>query len=1069
MPGEETKDWTHDIERQLTRELTANERRQLQAVSALFEEISWREALYAKDLEAFAPEIKLMVPDPSKSLTEGLWTTRPRTETDLLRYIVYLLEQHDAPVPALLAELVDTAPIRQELLRQTLAKDTRLWRNRLGNLSQQRPPSEAKGLEIRLKLQGRALRWEGRRGPAEPFEPISAKDFGQWLAKDFGFLDRFEPGSIALCALFQEYFRFSQRARIDLEKEEDCAFLNKLLHHPAAQSKILNHADQPLALADTPLQWSGVETGVDENGCYGLRLQLSSGEPAPFPLSYLPGERPLYLHAETLFLGPPLLRAAESPNQTFRIPAPALEAPEGLLFLRNQGLPLPASVSSNLVVVPTQARLYCHVRSEETQWEKKRFLDCRLAAVSPDLRYWFLLAEDGWEPTPSLETEDENPPVPEGTLFEYPPTHYVADVLQAFSLEEIEDAGQWSREIGPGFAHEFVEWIQSLPGAIQIIPDEELDTLVDGRPAGRYALTVDTTAGSDWFNLKLHPEFLDTSLTKQEQDAVMKAKGEYAYLPGKGWKRFEADVTPRNRELLDTLGLQFDDAKSAHHSLHTLQLADSKLEDTAFEELQNAIRKRSKELSAKTPANVPKGIRSELRPYQVEGFKFLAFLSHNRFGGVLADDMGLGKTLQTLTWLTWLKLNRPAEEPFRCLVVCPKSVMHVWQQEVANHTSHLSIALFDSDRFSPAVWQASGIDILVANYSQLRIQRDFFLGQAWTVTILDEAQYIKNPTSQTARTARDLKADHRIALTGTPVENRAADLWSIFAYAMPGLLGSRAAFAAQYKENDPQTPARLANRVRHFMIRRSKKQVATDLPERIEESLLCQMEGEQRDLYLAELKLTQQKVLGLESGAAFDRERFNILASLLRLRQICCHPGLIDAAYAKTRSAKLEALVDLVSELQDEGHKVLVFSQFVEMLKIISESLQGIGCKHLMLTGQTQNREELVDQFQNDPTQTAFLLSLRAAGSGLNLTAASYVVLYDPWWNPAVEAQAIDRTHRIGQRNTVNAYRLIAKDSIEQKIQSLQYKKEALASEIVREESLAQILDLDNLKFVLSE
>jgi SNF2 family DNA or RNA helicase len=332
---------------------------------------------------------------------------------------------------------------------------------------------------------------------------------------------------------------------------------------------------------------------------------------------------------------------------------------------------------------------------------------------------------------------------------------------------------------------------------------------------------------------------------------------------------------------------------------------------------------------------------------------------------------------------------------------------------------------------------------------------------------LDEGQYIKNPQSQTAKTAYALQSEYRIVITGTPVENRILDLWSLFAFAMPGLLGSQTTFKRQYKENDPDSPKRLFGRVRHFMLRRSKLQVAPDLPDRIEETLSCEMEGDQLDLYNAELKGVQDSLRSINTKAEFDKERFNILSSLLRLRQICCHPRLIDPAYADMNSAKLEALLDLVSELEDEGHKVLIFSQFVEMLEIIRTELQSRDCKHLMLTGKTRNREELVNQFQEDESITAFLLSLRAAGSGLNLTAATYVILYDPWWNPAVEAQAIDRTHRIGQENAVNAYRLTIRDSVEDKIQSLQLKKETLANEVVQEDSLHQILDLERLKSIL--
>jgi SNF2 family DNA or RNA helicase len=340
--------------------------------------------------------------------------------------------------------------------------------------------------------------------------------------------------------------------------------------------------------------------------------------------------------------------------------------------------------------------------------------------------------------------------------------------------------------------------------------------------------------------------------------------------------------------------------------------------------------------------------------------------------------------------------------------------------------------------------------------------------------------------------ARDLRSGHRLVLTGTPIENRSLDLWSLFAFAMPGLLGSQTAFKRGFNEkSDPLARSRLARRVRHFMLRRTKSQVAADLPPRIEEDLVVELEGTQRKLYDAELKRARAMLLGVTTDREFDRQRFNILRSLLRLRQICCDPrlvGLEDAiqggagappvvpgepAKLATRvpagSAKLDALLETLEPLAEEGHRVLVFSQFVSMLELIAAELSARSIPHLMLTGHTENRQSLVDRFQSPEGEPVFLLSLKAAGAGLNLTAASYVVLYDPWWNPAVEAQAIDRTHRIGQKEQVNAYRLLARDTIEEKIRKLQQAKAELARAIVQEENVATVMSLDDLRFVLAE
>ncbi len=334
--------------------------------------------------------------------------------------------------------------------------------------------------------------------------------------------------------------------------------------------------------------------------------------------------------------------------------------------------------------------------------------------------------------------------------------------------------------------------------------------------------------------------------------------------------------------------------------------------------------------------------------------------------------------------------------------------------------------------------------------------------------MLDEGQFIKNPSSQVATVARSLPTQHRLVLTGTPIENRLTDLWSLFAFAQPGLLGTQSSFRRNYHQTNPAAHSRLHRRVRHFLLRRTKAQAAPELPPRTEDDLIVELEGEQQKLYDAELKRARAHLLGIETGAALAAVRFNVLSSLLRLRQICCHPALIDPAHRDLPSAKLDALLERVEELAEEGHQVLVFSQFVEMLELIRRRLATAHIGHLMLTGQTENRAELVEQFQTDKTKTVFLLSLKAAGFGLNLTAASYVILYDPWWNPAAEAQAIDRTHRIGQTQPVVAYRLLAEHTVEEKIRLLQREKAALAAAVVQEESLASILDLDSLRQILA-
>lgn len=1064
--GKTIQEWKIEVEKTVGRALSKNENDYFEVLTELLDMLDWKDALHAKDVALLHSKLLFVEKDPKAPLTNGLWIEQPEDEYSLWQYIALLLDDRNLDIPKYLEEHTDVNATRSEILSRQRQKEARLWKNRLGNLSQRREFSHTGSLDVRLKLQGRSLKWEGKAGGYSDYAPLAAKEMAQWLAKDFGFLDRFAAPSLALCALFQEYYRSTQRTRIDLDKAEDCSFLNLLIHRADTRDRIVNKEGISLSIREERLKWTGSEDGPNNLGNYQLSLVFEDGQPAPYSMAYLPGSQALYLQGDALYRGPNSLKADADPNQPFDIPQEAIESPEGLLFLRNQSLEIPEQLKGQIVAVPLQSRIYCDAVENKDALNRHSVLRVSLAAVSRDQKHWFVLTDQGWAPSPNLETDEESAPAEKGALFEYPDATPYLTPFHDFELTEV-DQGIWQRPIDLDFPSAFTHWIQRFPSELQIIADDELDTLVDGKPIGRYALRIHSNDNQDWFDVRLEPELLDTNLTENEQQLLLKAKGDFVHLPGKGWKRFDPTVAPSQQELLHQLGLNNDESTTDSHSFHAMQLAETRLEDAAEKALVRSIRKRAKDISAKTPANLPKGIQTQLRPYQEEGFRFLSFLSNNRFGGILADDMGLGKTLQALTWLTWLKLHRPPEENFQVLVVCPKSVMHVWKKEVERHTELLSIAVYDPALVHSVAWKASEIDILVANYSQLRINRSFFLEQEWTVAALDEGQYIKNPQSQTAKTACALKSEYRIIITGTPIENRILDLWSLFAFAMPGLLGNQASFKRQYKESDPESPKRLYNRTRHFMLRRSKSQVAPDLPDRIEETLTCEMEGDQKDLYTAELKNVQQSLRSIQSDAEFDKKRFNILSSLLRLRQICCHPRLIDPAYADMKSAKMEALIDRVSELMDEGHKVLIFSQFVEMLEIIRGELETLGCKHLMLTGKTKNREELVDQFQEDKSITAFLLSLRAAGSGLNLTSASYVILYDPWWNPAVEAQAIDRTHRIGQENAVNAYRLIAQGTVEDKIQSLQLKKETLANEVVQEESLNQILNLDRLKSIL--
>ena len=505
--------------------------------------------------------------------------------------------------------------------------------------------------------------------------------------------------------------------------------------------------------------------------------------------------------------------------------------------------------------------------------------------------------------------------------------------------------------------------------------------------------------------------------------------------------------------------------------MHALQLADPKAAEVFDPKAWERIKNRASEIQLEVNPEVPNNLNATLRPYQVEGFKFLAYLATNNFGGILADDMGLGKTVQSLAYLLWLfEKQKQSKEPHKpALVVCPKSVLDVWYSEAGKFTPDLKIKILKNRDDINLDQIQNDLDILVLNYAQLRVCGEELNQIKWLTVILDEGQQIKNPDSKAAKCARELESANRLVLTGTPIENRLLDMWSLMAFAMPGVLGTRAYFKKRFdKRKDPLSQSRLASRLRPFLLRRTKIQVAQDLPPRTEEEVYSKMEGIQLDLYKAELKRIQKALLGLDSDEAVKKNSFAILQGLMRLRQICCHPGLIDPKYLKEESAKMESLFYLLDQLHDEGHKVLVFSQFVSMLDLIKARLELESRPYNYLTGQTKDRKGEIEKFQTTKDPSVFMLSLKAGGSGLNLTSASYVVLYDPWWNPAVENQAIDRTHRIGQKNKVIAYRLLTRDTVEEKIRILQHQKTQLVTNVLGDEGFASNLGLDDLQFILS-
>lgn len=454
---------------------------------------------------------------------------------------------------------------------------------------------------------------------------------------------------------------------------------------------------------------------------------------------------------------------------------------------------------------------------------------------------------------------------------------------------------------------------------------------------------------------------------------------------------------------------------------------------------------------------IPEKLESILRPYQKTGFKWLKTLDRYKFGGILADDMGLGKTIQIISILLDYKQN--SNEHKTSIVVSPSSLSLNWKNEIEKFSPDLNIKVIrgTATERKDLIQKIDNYDLVITSYDLLKRDTDIYKDRNYNFKfiIADEAQYLKNNNTKNAKAIKQLKADTRFALTGTPIENSLAELWSIFDFIMPGYLFSYKEFKSTYemaivKDEDKEAMNKLKMLIEPFVLRRTKKEVLTELPEKTITVLNNEMEEEQRNIYLSYLVQAKQELQDEININGYEKSQMKILAALTRLRQICCHPGLFIENY-KGGSSKLEQCMEIIEDSINAGHKILLFSSYTSMFGIIENELNERGIKYFKLTGSTKvdERIELVDEFNQNDEIGVFLISLKAGGTGLNLIGADIVIHYDPWWNISAENQATDRAYRIGQKNNVQVYKLITKDSIEEKIYELQQRKAELTDNIL--------------------
>jgi SNF2 family DNA or RNA helicase len=554
-------------------------------------------------------------------------------------------------------------------------------------------------------------------------------------------------------------------------------------------------------------------------------------------------------------------------------------------------------------------------------------------------------------------------------------------------------------------------------------------------------------SGVDWFDLEGTVAYGDTSVSladvlaakRRGADVVELADGSLGALPD---------------EWLDRLGPVFAGGEptsgGARFARTQLALLDALLTtlpdvdvDAAYEQAREALTA----FDRITPADPPPSFIGTLRPYQRDGLGWLHFLRDFGFGGCLADDMGLGKTIQVLALLE----ARRVEGHGPSLVVVPRSLVYNWRAEASRFAPSLRVADWSGAARHDEEVAIRDLDLAIVTYGTLRRDAARLAELPFDYVVLDEAQAIKNRGTATAKACRLLQASHRLALSGTPVENRLDELWSLLDFLNPGMLGTSSRFASSLRtvSDDRVADAVLSQALRPVILRRTKAAVAPELPERIERTLEVELEPKQRAFYDQVHKRVRREVLEQVEARGLARSKLHVLEGLLRLRQAACHPVLADPRKGALPSAKLDALVPALADVAAEGNKALVFSQFTSFLTLVRQALDAEGITYEYLDGRTKDRQARVDRFQGDPACPVFLISLKAGGHGLNLTAADYVYLLDPWWNPAVEAQAIDRAHRIGRTRRVIATRLVATGTIEEKILALQASKRALADAIL--------------------
>ena len=1047
------------IEEKLGRELDDKEADFVTKIEKRYRRYVIEGELHDHDMVRITPRWEITTYEPLE-----LWPMPPGDILEFWNYIAYAFFKKKLPYPEFMNVITDLGHVQKKMADWEQEREVASWYERIEQVNE-RPPQDAPlNVAFRLVATINEARIEVREEKAGVWVQLREKnEIENYVNLHHEAALLMDASSQTLWEHYLAFFRKYGDTTLDFDQEESCRFMNRVFRQPALKGYIVNLDEREFKVVEDRLSWVCEDSPYD-NSTFALQLVTATGEHVSHSVRLLPGRKEFYQSDETVFPGPPRWLEETDVMPRYNIPSRVIDSLEGVEFLRKIGASLPESLKKRVVDLELKPKFEMKLIAGLTAAETEHLV-IDVNAIETKGRRTERLTKEGWELV-------EQQPVKGKQLLRFAreDLYPVPAILDEMGLSYDEKLLSFKSRITKQFPEKFSEWIKAMPENIELDIDLRLKSILADPVTAAVRFEV-VGQDIDWFDLRIVIDVQGANLSKTQIRQLVAARGGYVRMDDGTWMRLEIKLDADQREAVTRLGLDPFDLSGETHRMHALQLADPKAAEVFDPKAWERIKNRAGDIQIEVTPDVPAALNATLRPYQVDGFHFLAYLAVNNFGGILADDMGLGKTIQSLTYLLWLfdehaktgGIKKPA------LVVCPKSVLDVWYSEAGKFAPNLKVKILKNRDDINVEHIQNNIDILVLNYAQLRVCGEELNGIKWLTTILDEGQQIKNPDSKAAKCARELDSQNRLVLTGTPIENRLLDMWSLMAFAMPGVLGSRAYFKKRFdKRKDPLSQNRLASRLRPFLIRRTKLQVAQDLPPRTEEEVYSKMEGIQLELYKNELKRIQKALLGLDSDEAVKKNSFAILQGLMRLRQICCHPGLIDPKYLKEESAKMESLFYLLDQLHEEGHKVLVFSQFVSMLDLIKARLELENRPYNYLTGQTKDRKGEIERFQTTKDPSVFMLSLKAGGAGLNLTSASYVILYDPWWNPAVENQAIDRTHRIGQKNKVIAYRLLTRDTVEEKIRILQHQKTQLVTNVLGDEGFASNLGLDDLQFILT-